>query len=322
MLHLCEDDVRRLLHPLQLVDALEAAFARDYRATARMPTRTQLPLANGTFLLMPCSDYFIPALGFKSVFVHHSPPPGVERVQASYFLLDPASGELLATFEANHLTDLRTAATSAVATRLMARKGASVLGIFGTGRQARAHLELFARVLGFKKAFVSGSTPQRTRDFCERMSSALHIKVEAADPRACAAEADVLCTCTSATQPLFDGRWLKPGAHLNLVGAFRPSDREVDAETVRRARIAVDTYDGALAEAGDLIIPINEGAIDRKHIKADLHELASGKCAGRASEGEITLFKSVGCALEDLVAANLLCNAAPQHAAKSVSVIS
>ena len=115
----------------------------------------------------------------------------------------------------------------------------------------------------------------------------------------------MICTCTTAAQPLFDGRGLRPGAHLNLVGAFQPHTREVDDETVCRARVVVDTYEGALAEAGDLLLPMASGVIARSHIVADLHEIASGKKKVRASPQDITLFKSVGCALEDLAAAQL-----------------
>ena len=186
MLRLSEADVCRLLDPVKLVAALEASFARDYRATAIMPTRMQMPLPHGTFLLMPCADSAIPALGFKSVFVANAPAAGTDRIQASYSLLHPASGELLATIAANHLTDLRTAAVSAIATESMARKNASVLGIFGAGRQARAHLKLFTQVLRFKDVLVCGSTPERSRQFAGEMSAELGISVvPAADSRNC-----------------------------------------------------------------------------------------------------------------------------------------
>ena len=123
----------------------------------------------------------------------------------------------------------------------------------------------------------------------------------------------MLCTCTTATEPLFDGLWLRPGTHLNLIGAFQSHTREVDDETVRRACVVVDTYEGALAEAGDLIIPMHNGIIDPTHIAADLHEIASGKKPGRTSDHEITLFKSLGCAVEDLVTAMLAYEAADRE---------
>ena len=137
--------------------------------------------------------------------------------------------------------------------------------------------------------------------------------ITATDPRTCAAESDVLCTCTSHSAPLFDGHDLRPGTHLNLVGAFRPQTREVDSYTIQRARVVVDTYGAALSEVGELLIPLQEGAITRSHVAADLHELVSGAKQGRRSPEEITVFKSVGCALEDLVAAELLLAAHPDR---------
>jgi ornithine cyclodeaminase/alanine dehydrogenase-like protein (mu-crystallin family) len=138
------------------------------------------------------------------------------------------------------------------------------------------------------------------------MKQACGMEVESVDAETCARESDVLCACTTSSEPLFDGRWLRPGAHLNLVGAFQPHAREVDDETVRRARVVVDTWEGALAEAGDVLIPMKNGVIDRGHILADLHEVASAKKKVRTSAADITLFKSVGCALEDLVTAKLI----------------
>src|SRR5437660_8846088 len=138
------------------------------------------------------------------------------------------------------------------------------------------------------------------------MSQKINRPVESVDAQTCATQSDVLCTCTTSPVPLFDGNLLRPGTHLNLIGAFQPHAREVDSRTVQRAHVIVDTYDGALAEAGDLLIPIKEGIISRDHIAADLHELLTGKKPGRTSASEITLFKSVGCALEDLITAELL----------------
>lgn len=142
--------------------------------------------------------------------------------------------------------------------------------------------------------------------FCATMKKELALDVEAADAQTVAGESDVICTCTTAREPLFDGNWLRPGTHLNLVGAFQPETREVDDTTIKRARVVVDTYEGALSGAGDLLIPIKNGSIERSHIVADLHEIASGKKLGRINPDQITLFKSVGCALEDLVTAHLV----------------
>jgi ornithine cyclodeaminase/alanine dehydrogenase-like protein (mu-crystallin family) len=227
-------------------------------------------------------------------------------VSATYALLDAGSGKALALMEANYLTDLRTAATSAVASDLLAGSDAKSLGVFGSGRQAFAHLLVLRHVRGFERFLVCGSGRSDLAAFKNKLQAEHNIEIEVVNAETCVRESDVLCTCTTSSQPLFKGEWLRPGIHLNLVGAFQPTTREVDDETVKRARVVVDTYEGALAEAGDLLIPFKKGIVDGSHFVADLHEIASGKKPGRTSPVDITLFKSVGCALEDLVTAKLI----------------
>ena len=297
---LSEEQVRSAVQVDDVIRVIHAAFSRGF-TNVRMPVRSVLELSGATLLVMPCYDSAMQAAGIKLVSV--SAKAGVNAV---YELIDPATGISVARMEANYLTDLRTAATSAVATDLLARKDAETLGIFGSGRQAAAHLAALPRVRGFKRLLVSGSGRSDLSAFCARMKTELAIDIEPASAETVARESDVLCTCTTSPKPLFDGNWLRPGTHLNLVGAFQPVTREVDDVTVQRARVVVDTYDGALAEAGDLLMPIKSGAIDRSHILADLHEIARGKTPGRIQQDDITLFKSVGCALEDLVTALLV----------------
>ena len=301
---LSDEQVRRLLAPAKAAALIEAAFARDYRATAGMPVRTQLEIPSlGVLLLMPCHDRALPALGIKLVTVQEQPRPGVERVQALYLLLDSETGQHKALMAANALTDLRTAATSAVATKYLARPEAKTLGLFGAGRQARSHLAVLPAVRPFERVLVCGSSAARSEEFARRFDSECACPLEPAEPRRLVEQSEVICTCTTAREPLFDGRWLRAGTHLNLVGAFQPAAREVDDETIRRARVVVDTYEGALAEAGDLLIPLGRGVVTREHIVADLHEIVSGSKRGRTTAEDITVFKSVGCALEDLVTA-------------------
>jgi ornithine cyclodeaminase/alanine dehydrogenase-like protein (mu-crystallin family) len=271
-----------------------------------MPVRTRIELPHGIFLVMPCHDGATGALGMKLVLVSTAPAGPGDTVVATYLLLDPASGRPRLSLAAGHLTALRTAATSAVATAWLARPDAEVLGVFGTGRQARAHLELLPRMRPYRRLLVAGAEAGRCREFAARISAEIGASVEPVDAAVCAAEADVLCTCTTAKQPLFDGHRLSPGTHLNLVGGFEPEAREVDDATMLRARVVVDTYEGALAEAGDLLLPLGRGLIQPDHVIADLHELVSGKKTGRRAPDDVTLFKSVGCALEDLVAAELV----------------
>lgn len=326
--HLTESDVRRLLDPAQLCAAIESAF-RDRYPSISLPPRTHVELAHGIFLAMSCYDRSAGTLGMKLVAVQDQARDKAQdqaqdqaqaqaqdkandagRVQATYLLLDPQTAQPRLTIAANYLTDMRTAATSAVATKFLARPDASTLGIFGTGRLARAHLAVLPLARNFQRVLICGRNSARSAEFIEDFSRSTGelsgVTVTVADARSVAAESDVLCTCTSHTAPLFDGRDLRPGTHLNLTGAFRPQTREVDTHTIQHARVVVDTYSAAWSEVGELLIPLQEAAITRDHIAADLHELVSGSKQGRRSPKEITVFKSVGCALEDLVAAELL----------------
>jgi ornithine cyclodeaminase/alanine dehydrogenase-like protein (mu-crystallin family) len=302
---LTEDDVRKRLEPVRVIDAIESAF-RDRYVSTMVPARAHMNLTAGVFFIMPCYDRAGPTLGVKLVVVQNNPQRHEDRIQATYLLLEPRTGCPTLIVPANYLTDLRTAATSALATKFLAREDARVLGIFGTGRQARAHMKVLPLVRRFERMLVCGRNGRASRDFAQQMSAEVGLPVEPADSRTCAAESDVICTCTTSPTPLFDGQMLRAGCHLNLVGAFQPHAREVDSAAVQHARVFVETYDGALAEAGDLLIPIQEGLIDRDHIAGDLHELVSGKKQGRTDTGSVTVFKSLGCALEDLATAELL----------------
>jgi alanine dehydrogenase len=307
---LTEADVRRLLRPAEVIEKIEHGF-RERFPSIQIPSRHYVPTNDGMLLIMSCYDAGVPALGMKLALVRNKVVAGQERVQATYLLLDPQTGEPKLTIAANHLTAIRTAATSAVATKYLAKENAVTLGVFGTGRLARAHLEVLPLVRNFNEIRVCGREAPATAIFAEQMSAELNRAIIAAEPRTIACKSDVICTCTTSRTPLFDGHDLQPGTHLNLVGAFQPETREADATAIRRARVIIDTYEGARCEAGDILIPVREGTIAENHIVADLHQLLSGKKQGRTAPEDITVFKSVGCALEDLVTAELL-QARPQ----------
>ena len=307
MLILSEEQVRERLSVDEVVSSLEKMFRRDYRKTANIPLRTTMQAFGGsTCLFMPCSDSALPAVGLKVVTVRNGGSLNGDRVQADCFLLEPESLKVCAMLSANYLTGVRTAAVSAIATRALARTDSRTLGVFGTGRQALAHLLLFSRDKQFQRLLVCGSQRSRSERFAESLAEHHRLQVEAVDAAVCAQESDVICTCTTSGVPLFDGELVREGAHLNLVGAFQPENREVDDALVVRSRIVVDSYEGALSEAGDLIMPLSRGIITNDHIIADLHEIVSRKVVGRKDPCDITLFKSVGFALEDLVVATLL----------------
>jgi ornithine cyclodeaminase/alanine dehydrogenase-like protein (mu-crystallin family) len=209
------------------------------------------------------------------------------------------------------LTAIRTGAASGAATDLLARPDAAVVAIFGAGPQARAQLEAVCTVRPIRRARVFDVNTGRAQALATDLADRLGILVEPArSPAEALAGADVICTATTSSVPVFDDRDLALGVHINAVGSYKPSVHEIPPETVRRARVVVDQLAAALAEAGDLLIPMQQGVIGRDHIYAELGEIASGRKKGRESPSQITLFKSVGVAVQDLAAADrVLANA-------------
>lgn len=314
MLILTRRDIEALLTVADVTAALEIAFQRHAAGETTVPRRSVMPSAeDGLLLLMPAAIRPATpggtpgALGAKLVtFYAGNAARGVPTHLATYLLLDQGSGALLAVLDAEFTTGLRTAATSALAARYLARPDSHRLACFGTSVQAAFQLRGLASVLPIREITVTGRAGERARAFAARMQGELGIAVSAVEDGARAVgEADLITCATTATTPLFDGARLAPGTHIDAVGSFRPAHRELDTESIRRARVVVETYDGVLAEAGDLAIPLGEGAITRAHVVAELGEVVSGARPGRVSPEDITIFKSVGFALEDLAAARL-----------------
>jgi ornithine cyclodeaminase/alanine dehydrogenase-like protein (mu-crystallin family) len=311
VLVLARADLERLLTPRAVIDVLADAFRLAAAGACHVPARESVPTGDdGVLLLMPAvSDAGggDAALGVKLVSVYPSNRArGHPTVYASYVLMDGATGQPLALLEATYLTALRTAATSALAARLLARADARRVVCFGAGVQAAMQLRCLATVRRLERVTVVGRNPDRARRFASEMARELGVPVEvASSSHAAVRDADIVTCATTSTAPVLFGADLRPGVHVDLVGAFRPTDREADSEAVRRARVVVDTYAGALEEAGDVLIPLREGAIHRDDIVAELAELLTGARIGRRSDDDITLFKSVGWALEDLATARL-----------------
>jgi len=301
-------ELERLLAPADVMAAVRAAFQQYAEGTYRVLPRQTLPLPeDGLLLVMPSALLESRALGTKLVTVYgRNRERGLPTIYASYLLLDLETGAPLALMEGGFLTGIRTAATSALAASLLARPDSRVVVCFGAGAQAGFQLRCLAAMLRLERVIVVGRTPERARAFVERMEAALGIPVELArSPREAVSQADIITCATTSSTPLFDGQDLRPGTHVDAVGAFRPETREVDTDTVRRARVFVDTYSGAREEAGDLLIPIREGAITWAHVAAELAELVTGARPARTAPEEITLFKSVGFALEDAATGRL-----------------
>jgi len=294
-----------------VIDRLRAAFAAHATGALVLPPRQHLQIPGGVLILMACAGLGDRA-GVKTISVFDgNPSRGLPRLLSHYALHDASTGALLALMDGAHLTAVRTAATSALAATFLARPESSRVGVFGTGVQARSHLEALRARFPVTEALVVGRTPERGAAFAAAMERELGLRVRpAGGPEALMAEADIVVTATTAGAPLFPGRLLRPGHCVLAVGAFTAATREVDSEAVRRARVFVDTWLGAMEEAGDVLIPLREGTIARSHVAGELADLVAGRVPGRRGDDEITLFKSVGSALEDLAAATLALEAA------------
>jgi alanine dehydrogenase len=302
------EDLERLLAPADVIRAVEGAFREHAAGRARTLPRAVLPMRGaGLFLAMVGSLPRRRALGTKLVtVVGANRGRGLPTLHATYLLTDPETGVPLALMEAGFLTAIRTGAASALAARYLARRDSKAVVCFGAGVQARYQLLCLQAIFPVERVSVVGRSPERARAFAARMARELGIPVEATrDRRAAVAGADLVTCATTSPTPVFDGRDARPGTHVDAVGAFRATTREVDTTLVRRAYVAVDTYEGAWEEAGDLLIPIKAGAITRRHVRAELAELVSRRKRGRTTREEITLFKSVGFALEDAATARL-----------------
>lgn len=308
MLVLSRRDLKRLLSPADVIAALESAFREYAGGSCRMLPRQALTVPpDGHFLVMTSALLESRALGTKLVTVYgRNRDRGLPTIFASYLLVDVETGTPLALMEAGFLTGIRTGAASALAARLMARPDSRRVTCFGAGVQAGFQLRCLATVLPVEHVLVVGRTAKPAREFAEAMANELRIPVELApNAREAVERADLITCATTSATPVFDARDLRAGTHVDAVGAFRPETREVDTETVKRARVVVDTYAGAWEEAGDLLIPVGEEAITREHIMAELAELVTGKRSGRSAQEEVTLYKSVGFAFADAATARL-----------------
>jgi ornithine cyclodeaminase/alanine dehydrogenase-like protein (mu-crystallin family) len=292
-------DVERLLPYGDAVEELRRAFAQTRTAA---PERVRVEVPGGELLLMPA--FGREGVGVKLVTLRApNPLPPHPRVQGVYVLFSPdgLTPELIVDGAA--LTERRTAAVSALATQCLARENASRLVVFGAGRQARAHISAISAVRPLRSVGIVGRSPEAARRLADSVSErGLPAQVIAPDA---IGDADIVCTCTPSTLPVIDDRALAAGVHINAIGAYREDMRELPAATLARALLTVETRAAALVEAGDIIQAIAERAIGRDHIAGELADLARGDVA-RSSPEQITLFKSVGIADEDLVLVRMI----------------
>lgn len=288
----------------RLIEALRTAFARESHAPAREQHRLD---AAGARVLLTMPAWNSDAVGVKLVTVYQdNPARGLAAVSACYVLFDAGSGAVRATLDGKELTLRRTSAASALASQYLSRADSRRLLMVGTGALAPHLIRSHASVRPIDAVRIWGRTPEHAQALARQLHGGV-CQVEATrDLAGAVAWADIISCATLATSPLVLGEWLRPGQHLDLVGAFTQHMREADDEAVRRAELFVDTREGALTESGEVIQALARGIITSKHVRADLHDLVRGHHAGRTDPSAITLFKSVGHALEDLAAAHMV----------------
>lgn len=304
VLVLSEHDVRAHLPMRDCIDAMAGVLAALARGELFQPLRFVVhpPGAAGLMGFMPAHRGGpAPAFSLKEIVVAPgNPARGLDAHQGAVLLHDGETGELRAILNASPVTEIRTAAVSAVATRALARPGAGTVAILGAGVQARSHVEAMRCVLDDPEIRIWSRTAASAQGLARETGARACATVEEA-----LAGAAVVCTTTSAREPVLRLEWLAPGAHVNAVGSSVPSTRELDTATVAAASLFVDRRESTLNEAGDYLFPAREGAIGPEHIRAELGEVLTGAHPGRTAETELTIFKSLGLAVEDLAAAEL-----------------
>lgn len=304
------DDVIKVLDMSDCMDVVEKAFAELANGTAVLPLRINITPPDGLALYMPAYLKELGALACKVVTVYknnpkvHNMPTTIGKV----LLQDPATGDVICIMDGGYLTAVRTGAASGVATKYLARdtKG-QVAGIFGAGVQAKMQLWAVAVARDLKKAYVYDVSTEAAGNFKTEMSNKLNLEIEIAQSADdIINNCDIICTATSSPEPIFDGNNVKEGTHINGIGSHTPNARELDTAIIKRSKFIADSYEACLKEAGDIMIPINEGAIDKNHMFAELGEVVTKKKPARENDTEITLFKSNGLAIQDVATAKLI----------------
>jgi ornithine cyclodeaminase len=300
-------EVPRLLPMKECIDVMARAFAALARGEAAMPVRQilWLPDKAGALGLMPANLMTLAALGVKAVtFFPRNEGTDLDSHQGAVLLFEAARGRLLAVIDATSVTSVRTAAVSGLATRLLAREDAGDLALVGSGVEARTHLEAMLLERKIRRVRVASKNLERAKSFADRESKRQAIPITpCASVEEAVTGADLVCTVSSSREPVLRGEWLSPGAHVNAVGASEATARELDAAAVAKSRLFVDHRESALSEAGDFLIARGEGAVTDAHIRGELGQVITGEVAGRTSPSDVTLFKSVGLAIEDIAAA-------------------
>jgi len=307
---LSRDDVRSLIAMRDVIDVVERAHAEHAAGWAEQPTRVTVPVPGSPNAILPMAAT-IPAQNAAGLKLLSIFPTNAERglavLNAVVVLVDPETGRCDAVLEGGVLTAFRTAAASAVATRVLANEGVSILGLVGAGVEARTHLDA---MLVVRPTIERVAVWSRNRATAERFASDVAdrpVRVDVvSSPEEATRQADILCTLTPSKDPIVLGKWFAPGLHVNAVGTHWIGSREIDTEAVVRSRVVCDSRDANQAECGDLMIPVAEGAITPDHFQDELGQVINGERPGRQSADEITMYQSVGLAIQDVATAAYL----------------
>ena len=317
MLVISEREVKRLVDAEELIQALEQAHIQYSTGKAVMPVRLVVPLPQieGRITSMPGYLDRDKALGMKVVtYFQKNPERDLPAILATIMLFSSETGKIIAIMDGSHITAIRTACASAMATKVLANPETPVLGILGAGVQARAHIQALSCVRKLERIKVyspSGTSAAHIkRDLEAQIAATIEISSSAEQA---VRDSDLVLTVSTAKEPIIKPEWVKPGAHINAVGSHRPDLREIDSATLARARIVVDSHEAVMAECGDILLALKENAITEKNIDAEIGEVLAGSKTGRSSPEEITLYKSVGVAIQDIATANLVYQKALQQ---------
>jgi len=310
MLILTRSQVQSLIQMKELIPLVEHALVEFSRGNCIQPEKKGINLGTDTGLLEVLIGYLTED-GLMAVKTLNSrkknPASGRPLIYADISLIDPETGETLALIEGGSVTASRTAAASAVAARHLSRMESRHLALIGTGRQGRTHLEALLQVRPIDTVTIYDIFPESARKFrsesLEKYDIAINI---ASSVEEAVREADIIQLCTTTVEPIVFGEWVRPGTHINSIASYAPTVREVDTALVLKAKVVTDTREEALTGAGEIVIPLREGAITKDHLYGEIGEIAGGSKAGRQEEKEISLYKSMGIAAEDVAAADYL----------------
>lgn len=307
---LTRSQVNSVISMKDCIYAVENAFKEFALGTARVPSRvTMTPTDGNWFAVMPAYLARQGALATKivSVYPRNQAEAGLPNVLATIILNDPETGQVAAILEGSYITAMRTGAVSGVATKHLARSNSKTLGIFGAGVQARKQLEAVSEVRSIEKVIVYDKDRSKALSFISDEKGKSNSEISLGNSaREVVRAADIIVTATTSPSPVLNGQDIRPGTHINAIGAYAPETRELDDATITNSKIVVDSMNAALSEAGDIIIPLRDGVIHPEDIWAELGEIVTGKKPGRTSNEEKTFFKSVGLGIQDAAVAMLV----------------